>query len=384
MKILYISNCFGIIGSSAAVRNSALVKGLAMNGHSVDVLTIKYPQERMSKFLLSCSCNNVISIDTGVTDFVQKTAGLQNKINNSFLRTIKKGLRELIFFPDIYFRWKHYVDASKFGQYDLIISSSDYKSSHFVGLKIKKMFPQIRWIQIWGDPWSLDSTLSGITHLRAKYKERYLLGNADKIVYVSELTSKSIKERFPKYRDKIFYIPRSYYKEIVAERKCPKKKYDIVYTGGLNGDRNVSGFLAQIEQYNKNHDDAFYVHFYGRYLLSVEENLRKYDFVEIHCPVDYDVVLDIYSKVDALLFVSNSASSTQIPGKLFDYFGTNLPIVCVVSGNKDLISMLRKYKQCLICEDDFSTIAEKIKGGQFTVEGQFSPEVVARRVLDIV
>lgn len=381
MNILYISNCFGIIGSSAAVRNSALIKGLVKNGHCVDVLTIKYPQVRISEFLLSCSCNKIISINIGVTDFVQKTAGLQSRINNSFLRSIKKGLREIVFFPDIYSRWKDYIDASKFGEYDLIISSSDYKSSHFVGLKIKKAFPLIRWIQIWGDPWSLDSTLSRITHFRAKYKERFLLEKADKVIYVSKLTSKAIKECYPKYQDKIFYIPRSYYKEVVAEKQISKIKYDIVYTGGLSGDRDVNGFLSQIHQYNMTHEDSFCVHFYGNYLLSVEEKIGAYDFVRIHKSVDYDIVLDIYSKADALLFVSNSASSTQIPGKLFDYFGTNLPIVCVLSGNRDLISMLASYKKCLIFEENFSEIAKRIKEEKFSVEKQFSPEIVASEVL---
>ena len=98
MKILYITNLFGIIGSSAAVRNSALINGLAGNGHIVDVLTIKYPNNRISSTLRSCSYNAIFETELGVMDVVQGIANVRKNINNSLLRRIKKDIRELFFF----------------------------------------------------------------------------------------------------------------------------------------------------------------------------------------------------------------------------------------------------------------------------------------------
>ena len=205
MKILYITNLFGIIGSSAAVRNSALINGLAGNGHIVDVLTIKYPNNRISSTLRSCSYNAIFETELGVMDVVQGIANVRKNINNSLLRRIKKDIRELFFFPDIYVSWAEKINPNEFGHYDLLISSSDYKSSHYVAKKIKQVFPSLRWIQIWGDPWSIDSMLSRLTKLRAKRQEKRLLSMADKVVYVSELTSKAIIDMYPYLADKIHY-----------------------------------------------------------------------------------------------------------------------------------------------------------------------------------
>ena len=185
MNILYITNLFGVIGSSAAVRNSALIKGLVRNGHTVDVLTIQHPKDKLSKFLCSCGYNNLFSIEMGITNFLQRTSKIQKKVNSSVLKNWKKMFREIVFFPDIFIRWADKITPSDYRDYDVIISSSDYKSSHFVAKKIKEAFPEKRWIQIWGDPWSLDSTLTRVSHFRAKYAERKLFCRADKIVFVS-------------------------------------------------------------------------------------------------------------------------------------------------------------------------------------------------------
>ena len=380
MRILYITNLFGIIGSSAAVRNSALIKGMANNGHIVDILTIKYPANRTSTILRSCSCNTIFETELSIMDVVRNVSVVREKIKNKYFMKLKKFLRELLFFPDIYAKWADKINPNEFGDYDVLISSSDYKSSHYVANKIKDAFPHMRWIQIWGDPWSIDSMLSKFTKFRAKRHEKKLLGKADKVVYVSELTCNSIIKLYPLLADKIYYIPRSYFKEVIATPKCGTE-YDIVYAGGLNTEREFDNFLKSVQSYNESHIEHFNVHFYGNYLNKDLERMKNYNFVFPHLAVDYEAILGIYEKSDALLFISNGKKSTQIPGKLFDYLGTNLPVICLVSANTDLAYFLQRFPKCLIFNDNFSSIAEKIQNAEFDVETDFSPEKIAKEVL---
>ena len=384
MNILYITNLFGVIGSSAAVRNSALIKGLVKNGHTVNVLTIQHPQDRLSKFLCSCGYNKLFPIEMGITNFIQRTSKIRKKVNRSVLKSWKKIFREIVFFPDIFIRWADKITPSDYGDYDVIISSSDYKSSHFVAKRIKEVFPEKRWIQIWDDPWSLDSTLSRISRFRAKYAERKLFCHADKIVFVSELTCDALIKIYPCYSKKMYYVPRSYYQEINVLRKEGKQVYDIVYTGALGVGRNFENFLCAIKEYNTRSKCLFKVHFYGNYSNEQMDKLQKFDFVTVNGTVDYEEVLKLFSQMDALLFISNKSTSTQIPGKLFDYFGTNLPIICITNNNAKLETFLIRYSKCLLFQGDFVSVANQIiNNSSFEVVKSYSPEHIAKDILGV-
>ena len=383
MNILYVTTFFDNLGSSAAVRNYALVNGFIQNGHSVDVLTVKHPEIKVSKLFSSCSCRKIFRTKLGTSDFVVKTAKQQALINNSILKGLKKIVRNLLFFPDIYCNWHKLISIEQYTNYVLLISSSDSKSSHFTAKRIKQYNPQLRWIQIWGDPWSIDSTLDIISKIRAERKEKQLLRCADKIIYISELTYHAINNKYPNLSDKINYVPRSYCYEVRrAVRNEDKKVFDIVYPGGLNGERSCINFLNAIDTFNRTNDIKFEVHFYGTYLNNIVHELNHYDFVIIHPIVDFEKMIEIFRDTDALLFISNRAESTQIPGKLFDYMGTELPIVCILSdGNDRVKNFLSHFNKCLFFQDNFSEIAHQIITGKYEIERQFASSVIADEIL---
>ena len=383
MRILYITTFFDIVGSSAAVRNYALVNGLLENGHFVDVLTIKHPQTKVSKWFSSCPCNNIFRTRLSVSEFVVKTAKQQAVINNSFLRSMKKVVRNLIFFPDIYYNWYRFIDKSQYVDYDIVISSSDSKSSHFVAEQIKQCNPQMMWIQIWGDPWSIDSTLDRISRFRAKQRERQLLKRADKIIYISELTSQAMKKKYPEIAAKIKYVPRGYCCEVYkVKSECHSKEYNIMYPGALNAERSCIQFLDAVEKYNQENAIKFYVHFYGDYLNVISEKLKIYTCVVMHGQVGFEYIMELFKSMDAVLFISNRTGSTQIPGKLFDYMGTELPVICILSSqNINLESFLRQFEKCLFFKGDFSAIAERILNDSFGIEPQFKAAVIANEIM---
>ena len=192
-----------------------------------------------------------------------------------------------------------------------------------------------------------------------------------------------IGHKYPCYFDKVKYVPRSYYSEIIKDTKPGNKScYKILYPGALTPERSCISFLKNINNFNKNGGVRFEVIFYGNYLNTTMELLQSFDFVTVHNSVSFEKIQEVYYDIDSFLFISNKESSTQIPGKLFDFMGTNIPIICIVNpNNSELISFLNQFEKCLIYKENFLDIVNRIQTGEFTVEYQFSPENVADQVL---
>ena len=178
MKILYVSTDFPPLNTSASIRNLSLVNGL-VNYSNIDVLTLEVPN-----FLKDITLEKYLSKSVKVyRDKLGKILSRYYKIKSKrvsscyinsnskncsinlekLLRTLVK---EVYFVPDIYKEWINGLNYNFIinKNYDLIISSSDAKTSHFIAMKIysyyKKKYLPVKWFQIWGDPWDEDISLS--------------------------------------------------------------------------------------------------------------------------------------------------------------------------------------------------------------------------------
>ena len=102
----------------------------------------------------------------------------------------------------------------------------------------------------------------------------------------------------------------------------------------------------------------------------------------MHKQVDFEDIMKLFEEMDAVLFISNRTGSTQIPGKLFDYMGTELPVICILSSqNSALESFLKQFEKCIFFEDDFSSIAGRILNDTFKIEPRFNATVIANEVM---
>ena len=230
----------------------------------------------------------------------------------------------------------------------------------------------------------------GIFYLAAK-RERELLAIADRVVYVSPITKNVMCKRFNNLEKKTFYIPRGFYKSVTKTKKV-NQIIQITYTGGLSlRNRNVINLLKIVEEFSKNVPLNLHFNFYGHFDAETEDQFRHYHCCSIFSAVDYEEILTIYKNSDALLFVSNKGNSSQIPGKFFDYMGTNLPIICLVdSFDTEVAKMLKTSPRCLIIENSEDGIKKKI--GQipdfvkqkFEVETKYSPQNIALQLLSII
>ncbi len=389
MNILYVTTSYDQNKSSATVRNNGLVSGFLSLGHKVTVLTVDWPQSIKSKYFSTINSEaRIIRTKIAVLRLIPSTES-KTTVKPDVITKLRHLIRDIIFFPDVCAGWPNNIPAIEFSNYSILISSSDFKSSHFVGMRIKQRNPHLKWIQIWGDPWRDDTNLSWVHKIRAKWHEHKLLNKADIIVYVSELTKNRISMIYPSLKTKLFHIPRSFYK--VSPKKDTDKNYwEMLYTGVLSIGRNISSLLKAIELFNEKNSKPIKLSLYGEYSNLQKFEIEKYKFVEIHESIEFRDVMELYKEADIALLISNNSNSTQIPGKLYDYMGTNLPVLCLVNNLTDQIcGTLSYFDRCVISKNEENDILNKLEYitqnyKLYNYDMEFSPSAIASRFISLI
>ncbi|HCS76093.1 MAG TPA: hypothetical protein DIW17_19750, partial [Clostridiales bacterium] len=162
MKILFVSLAPLEANASAVLRNNALIKGLLLNNNEVDILTIP-------KIEAFTDNNEVLSLYDSTEIFyignnklynslVEHRDNLAGRLRKSLLPTIRYLYHRLSVYDNtIQIAKSAELDILPKSYYDIIISSSDPKSSHYaVNRLIKQGIRYGKWIQYWGDPMAAD------------------------------------------------------------------------------------------------------------------------------------------------------------------------------------------------------------------------------------
>ena len=87
----------------------------------------------------------------------------------------------------------------------------------------------------------------------------------------------------------------------------------------------------------------------------------------------------MYKKSDVLVYIDNLYNSTQIPGKIYDYFGTNKLILSLYETNETK-KFLEQFNRVELIENnkefDIGEIIKKINKDHILEE--FSPKNIAK------
>lgn len=384
MRILYVVSRPLEINTSASIRNRATIEGLLELGHNVDLVTTDPDKKHVSydDSILNKNIN---------TTYI-KLGGVQNlaKVGRRFrhLKLLKNTVHKIISNFDIYDNLKGITNHLntfniKDGEYDLIISSSDPKSSHLFISKMfeKKLIKNTPWIQIWGDPFLSDITRKN-KRLDSKIKkeENRLLKHAAKVVYVSNLTSKNQKEIYPHYSEKMFNVPIPYVKEeIYPDVDLKKEILTFLYCGDYPS--NIRNIIPLYEAVKKTNHKLIICG-------DGDINLETTNQIKIYPRVSFKKIKEFERECDVLVHVSN-LSGGQIPGKIYQYSGTNKPILFILDGEKDLlIEIFGGYKRFLFSDNKKENLIQEIINLKKQIEinnlvpiHHFSPRVIAKTIL---
>lgn len=341
--------------TSSMFRTLAIARGLAESGNEVDFLCI--PMGNISKKASERDFINEINvIRTGNNKVF--SAVIDNNRNGGGSQFIKQALRKIWHSFSVYDHT--YAIAKKLNinllpvtEYDLVISSSDPKSSHVAVEQLKKQgLKYKRWIQYWGDPLALDITLHTLyPRFILKLFERGLIKDCDKVIYVSPITLKEQKKLFERYADKMTFLPIAYMEEEIYE-ETKNNRFVIGYYGNYSSSvRNIFPFYqACIEMH-----DRVEAMIYGDSDITLEET----DNVKIY-PRG---IVDEHKKIADLEVCVLNSSGTQIPGKLYHLAGTNKKVLIILDGeySDEIKQYLSTFNRFYMCENDKDSIITEIE-----------------------
>lgn len=385
MKILYITSTPLEYNSSANMRNIAIIKGLQQLGNEVSSLS----SEAVNSSIYSDDISGIINLKSR---YWLKLGAIQSNITNNinqrnnFKKIIKNRIYKIYTKFSIYDPKKTLVSKVSKDfikeKFDLIISSSDPKSSHLIAEKLIELNPNItkKWIQYWGDPFVGDINKNSIIPANViKREEKRLIGLCDEVVYVSPFTLEQQQKNYPEYKDKMKFVPIPYIEEKIFTTGS-NSKLTLGYFGDYkSSDRNIKPLYETII---KNND--CYLNICGNSDIKLEEK----ENVSIRPRQKMNVVEELEKNSDILVCICNK-KGTQIPGKIYHYAATNKPILIILDGDKKeelrkYFESFNRYKLCENTEEDImkavkDIINEKVEYKPLTL---LSSEKIAKKFIE--
>jgi hypothetical protein len=342
--------------NSSMIRTLALSKGLLELGYQIDFITIPISDCHVTTDNYDL-IDKIKLIRTKQNSFYDSVASKKNRkhpIKNIAIKLLRKLYHKLSFYNYTYSIAKK-IDISLLDLefYDLVISSSDPKTSH-IAMKelIKQGLKYKRWIQYWGDPMTLDITDKSIyPKWVIRNTEKKLLSAADKIIYVSPFTLEQQKRMFPQLADKMTFLPIPFIKEKYF-KETSNSKFTIGYFGAYSS--KVRNILPLYEA-GKKMKESVLINILGDSDIQLEEteNIRVYPRGDI----------DKFEKEADLLVCMLNRAGTQIPGKIYHYAATNKPILVLVDGDNrnEMKEYLQSFSRYIICDNEVESIINTIE-----------------------
>lgn len=395
-RILLCTYNFPPLISPQSLRWFYLSKELIKKGYEIDVLTIKFP-EKFQGFIdklppglkihrifpgpfyyvtykYSTESSNMKESDNAVSP-----STLWKILSGIHLKTYK-ALNSLLI-PDIYSEWlpfaiKRGLKLIRINKYDFIISSSESRVCHLVGYFLKKK-SGIPWIADYGDPWIYPVPILAESHFKKRILEkieRKILKRMDAITVAAEGIKKLYLEKYPFLdKEKIDVITQGFDKDMFSQIKEEKtNKFRIVYCGSLYKNlRDPMPFLKAVKEIDKEDIEVIIAGRINEFADVIkDEGLHK----KIHYRgfVNHKESLALQKGTSVLLHIGN-ATDIQVPGKIYEYFGAQRPILCIKGGDSDLSAeLIIRYNKGHVVGNN----KEDIKEGIMKLYGLWQKELL--------
>ena len=286
---------------------------------------------------------------------------LDSKIRTSrgiFSRIFRKMLipdAQLFWIPTAFIRGWYYIKKK---QCDIVYSSFPPASAHLVALFLN-YFTGLPWTADFRDSWifdPLDSGLqkSGWRRAIEQYLEFKVISNATVIITATEEAAQVLRTTYPAYCSKIEVIYNGFDRQIASscEVKFETDELFLIHTGSFSyshPDRTPAQlFTALALLLDEDPDWSKRICIILAGALSPEEKsaaaiLTKSGIVRLEGDLSIDEVHKLQQKANILLLVDHvrSWSSTNIPGKFFEYLAMRKPILSI-GGNGAVQNLMHR------------------------------------------
>lgn len=273
------------------------------------------------------------------------------------LEKIAIWMRANLIVPDPRVYWvrpsvKFLTDLVKSGQFQAVITTGPPHSVHLIGRELKRK-TGVSWFADFRDPWSqwefLD-TLPMSSFVRKKHGklEQSVLKEADAVMTISPTFQKDL-EKLAHRNVKLLTngfdpsdIPLGF-----SPTKKERGKLHLVYSGIIDSIRNPIPVLEAMKTEFIEKKESVELTFVGKVSDVVINYVQADDWLKsrIHFTgyVAHHEVFGFYAKADALVLILTDTKNAKgnIPGKLFEYLATGIPVLALGDPNGDSAQILK-------------------------------------------
>jgi glycosyltransferase involved in cell wall biosynthesis len=380
-KGLIVCQHFAPNNSVASIRTTKMAKYLSLSGYRLDILIIGEEIVLIDP-ILQYDLNNIEGINLikvhnckFIKSILKKRAHSSQTINitkirvslfKKFIKKIKKHLTFAFFLVsqfDVYRRFKRMNFKSS--EYSFVFSTYSPFASHWIGSRLKKLNPKIKWIADFRDPVIQNSVPFIFRRYATSFASKYC-HNAD---YITSVSSEQIIDlNIDKYKGKIVTIPNGFDLEdieFIDKQSFDDGLFNIVYTGVIYKDKQdfspLFRALSELSTERQIDLSLIKIHYAGNQFeifksfaeeRNLQENLINHGFIS------REKSLNLQAKSNVRIFVAwkNDIENMSLGGKLFEYFLLPIPIIAMVTGNRgqsELKEIIHKTNSGL-CYEEFN------------------------------
>lgn len=263
---------------------------------------------------------------------------------DSLFKKISIWIRGNVFIPDPRVFWvrpsvSFLDDFLRENKIRTVITTGPPHSVHLIGLRLKKKNPTLKWIADFRDPWSewgfLDTikvgTLARNIHKRL---EKKVLQTADRVTTITPFYVR----HFQRLGDRPVTLLTNGYDTEDFEGFALKRpdKFVIRHVGIVNDTCDPRPFMEAVEALCKKEPavrEVIQIDFLGQvneaFQSYVKQNPLLNSITSFSPPVAHKQVIRLYEQSAVLLLILTGYKDAEgyMPGKLFEYSATGLPIL---------------------------------------------------------
>jgi glycosyltransferase involved in cell wall biosynthesis len=301
---------------------------------------------------------------------------------SSVFQKLSVWIRGNFFIPDPRIFWvrpsvKFLSAYLKRNQITTVITTGPPHSIHLIGLKLKKKNPSLNWLADFRDPWSewgfLDSVRAGaIAKAIHRRLERKVLKTADEVITITPFYVKQLERLSGR---NVNLLTNGFDEEDFKDFKVVKSDQFLVrHVGIVNEKCDPRPFMQAVAALCKEDEEIkrlIRIEFVGnvhpafREFVLADETLSAVTVFTATVP--HQALMEIYATSAVLVLVLNGYKDAAgyMPGKLFEYLATGLPILGVGPENGDAALLLQETGAGMMFEGNQSKQIQSFLVGNF-------------------
>ena len=289
--------------------------------------------------------------------------------NNNIRNRLARFIRGNFFIPDPRKGWNRYAigKASELIREEginYVVTTSPPHSTQLIGLKLKSLFPGIKWICDLRDPWTdiyyyrkFYSTLPARIYDRRL--EKKVLQQADRVTTVGKRLAELFSSKLNNAGEKISVITNGYDEEDFASESTENNtgRTTITYVGSISDQYPVRGFLSALNKlYLTGELNKLTVRFVGKLssrIKSIIDSSPVSTAIECIPYTDHKKAVQymIESTILLMLIPEYKQNEIIITGKLFEYLRSKRVILCIGPPDGDAADIIHEMKSGNVFKD---------------------------------